>query len=109
LAQEKRFLRIQGINNPAHLHAEALRPPEMAALDRQWSQSTTPWRALEDLLGLRERLRKVMLAWEEGRMVQDSTIQELNRLMAAYPMRARLMKRKGEELLTETLLQTPEP
>jgi len=63
---------------------------EVAALDRQWGQSATARRTLEDLLEWRERLRKEILTWGEGRTVQDSTIRELNRLLAAYPMRSRL-------------------
>src|SRR5438034_6806646 len=57
--------------------AGLLRPREVAALDRQGGQSATARRTLKDLLGLRERLRKAVLAWEEGRTVQDSTIDEL--------------------------------
>jgi predicted RNA-binding Zn ribbon-like protein len=65
---------------------------EVTDLDRRWGQSAAARRTLDDLLGLRERLRKVVLAWENERAVQDSTIDELNRLMAAYPMRTRLAK-----------------
>src|SRR5215471_14810473 len=81
--------------------AGLLSPREVATLDRQWGQSAISRRTLDDLLGLREKLRKVVLAWEEGRTVQDSTIEELNRLMAAYPMRARLKKGNDNELSTE--------
>jgi predicted RNA-binding Zn ribbon-like protein len=90
--------------------AELVSAPEAAALDRQWGQSARSRRTLEDLLGLRERLRKRVLAWEEGRSVQDATIDELNRLMAAYPMRARLRKGNGKELSTELYFtpQSPE-
>jgi predicted RNA-binding Zn ribbon-like protein len=82
---------------------------ELAALNRQWGQSAIARRTLEDLLGLRERLRKAVLAWEGGRTVQDSTIEELNRLMAAYPMRARLKKRNGKELWTESYFKPQSP
>ena len=86
-----------------------LSPREVAALDRQWGQSAMARRTLEDLLGVRERLRKVVLAWEEGRTVQDSTIEELNRLMAAHPLRARLKKRNGKELSTELYFKPQSP
>ena len=89
--------------------AGLLGPREVAALDLQWGQSAMARRTLEHLLGLRERLRKVVLAWEEGRTVQDSTIQELNRLMAAYPMRARLKKGNDNELSTESYFKPQSP
>jgi len=89
--------------------AGLLSPPELAALDRQWGQSAVARGILADLLGLRERLRKAVLAWEEGHTVQDSTIQELNRLMSAYPMRARLEKGNGNELLTELYFKPQSP
>lgn len=89
--------------------AGLLEPREVAGLDRQWGQSARARHNLEDLLRLRERLRKVVLAWEEGRTVQDSTIDELNRLMAAYPMRARLTKRNGKEPVTELYFKPQSP
>jgi predicted RNA-binding Zn ribbon-like protein len=89
--------------------AGLLSPREVAALDRQWGQSAVARRTLEDLLGLRERLRKAVLAWEEGHIVQDSTIDELNRWMAAYPMRDRLKKRNGEELSAESYFKPQSP
>jgi predicted RNA-binding Zn ribbon-like protein len=89
--------------------AGLLSPREVAALDRQWGQSAIARRTLEDLLGFRERVRKSVLAWEGGHIVQDATIEELDRLMAAYPMRARLTKRNGKELLTELYFKPESP
>jgi predicted RNA-binding Zn ribbon-like protein len=81
--------------------ARLLSPREVAALNRQWGQSATARSTVEAIRELREKLRKEVLSWEEGPTVQDSTIGELNRLMAAYPMRARLKKGNAKELLTE--------
>ena len=51
---------------------------------------------------LREKLRKEILAWEGGSVVHNSTVDELNRLMADYPMRTRLKtKGSGTELWFE--------
>ena len=46
--------------------------------------------------------RKEILAWEGGSVVHNSTVDELNRLMADYPMRTRLKtKGSGMELWFE--------
>ena len=89
--------------------ARLLSPREVAALDRQWGQSATARSTVEAMRELREELRKGVLSWEEGRAVQDPTIGELNRLMAAYPMRARLKKANGKELLTELYFNPQSP
>jgi len=39
---------------------------------------------------LRERLRKEILVWERGGILQRAAIDELNYLMAEHPMLARL-------------------
>ena len=81
--------------------AGLLSPRGAAVLEQQWGQSAAAWRVVEAIRGFREKLRKKVLTWEEGRTVQDSTIEELNRLMAAYPMRARLKKTNGRKVSTE--------
>jgi predicted RNA-binding Zn ribbon-like protein len=86
-----------------------LSPREVAAIDRQWGQSATARRTLQDLLVLRERLRKAVLALEEGDPVQEATLDELNRLLAAYPMRTRLAKRNGKEPVTEVYFKSQGP
>jgi predicted RNA-binding Zn ribbon-like protein len=80
---------------------------DAVGLKRHWGQSAEARRTVEAMRGLRERLRKELLAWEAGGTPQHSTIDELNRLTAAYPMRARLRKRNGKELVTE-LYFTPQ-
>jgi predicted RNA-binding Zn ribbon-like protein len=53
-------------------------------------------------------LRKEVLAWESGTAVHGSTIDELNRLMAEYPARAKV-KARGEALSKELWFQMEEP
>jgi predicted RNA-binding Zn ribbon-like protein len=81
--------------------AKLLSPRDVAGLKRHWSQSSEARRTVEAIRGLRERLRKEILTWENGGTAEHSTIDELNRLLATYPMRARLKKRNGQELVTD--------
>jgi predicted RNA-binding Zn ribbon-like protein len=62
---------------------------EMANLQLQ-GESVTARRALEAMRRFREKLRKAVLAWEGGAHVHRSTVEELNRLMAAHPMLSQL-------------------
>jgi predicted RNA-binding Zn ribbon-like protein len=89
--------------------ATLLSPRDVAGLKRHWSQSAEARRTLEAMRRLRERLRKEILTWEDGGTAQQSTVDELNRLMATYPMRARLKKRNGRELLTEFYFKPQRP
>jgi predicted RNA-binding Zn ribbon-like protein len=84
-------------------------PRGAAILKRHWNQSVEAQRTVEAMHRLRERLRKEVLTWEDGGNVRHSTIGELNRLMAAYPMRARLKKKDGKELFTEHYFKPPRP
>jgi predicted RNA-binding Zn ribbon-like protein len=59
---------------------------EMANLQRQSGESATARRALDAMRQFREKLRKVILAWEAGADVHRTAVEELNRLMAAHPM-----------------------
>ena len=70
--------------------AGRLRPREVAALQRRWGGSARARRTLHAMRRLRETLRKQVIAWERGRRVRPATVQELNRLLALYPMRTRL-------------------
>jgi predicted RNA-binding Zn ribbon-like protein len=89
--------------------AKLLSPRDVAGLKRHWSRSAEARRTVEAMRGLRERLRKEILTWEDGGTAQHSTIDELNRLMATYPMRARLKKRNGQELLREFYFKPQRP
>ena len=62
---------------------------EMANLQLQ-GELVTARRALEAMRPFREKLRKEVLAWEGGAHVHRSTVEELNRLMAAHPMLSKL-------------------
>jgi predicted RNA-binding Zn ribbon-like protein len=89
--------------------AGLLSPHDVAGLKRRWGQSAEARSTAEAMRRLRERLRKEILTWEERGSVQRSTIHELNRLMAAYPMRSRLKKTNGKELLPELYFKPQKP
>jgi predicted RNA-binding Zn ribbon-like protein len=63
---------------------------ERASLQRQSGAAAIARRTLEAVREFREKLRKQVLAWEGGADVDRTTVDELNRLMAAHPMRSRL-------------------
>jgi predicted RNA-binding Zn ribbon-like protein len=70
--------------------ADLLSFREVGRLQRQWGGSAGAQSTTESMRRLRERLRKEILAWEHSRAVQHSALDELNKLMAVYPMRTRL-------------------
>src|SRR6266496_82559 len=80
--------------------AELLSAREAANLQQKWGNSSQAQRAPEAIRGLREKLRKEVLAWERWGIVHHSTVDELNRLMADHPMLTRL-KARGNESSTE--------
>jgi predicted RNA-binding Zn ribbon-like protein len=88
--------------------AGLLSPRDAAGLKRHWGRSADARHTVEAMRGLRERLRKEILAWEDGGTPRYSTLHELTRLLAAYPMRARLRKRNGK-LSTELYFQRQRP
>ena len=88
--------------------ARLLSSRDVAGLKRHWGQSVEARRTVEAMRGLRERLRKEILAWEDGGTPQYSTIDELNRLMTAYPMSTRL-KTNGKELSAELHFEPQSP
>jgi predicted RNA-binding Zn ribbon-like protein len=89
--------------------AGLLSPRDAAALKRHWGESAEAQRMVEALRRLRKRLRREVLAWEDGGTAQYATIDELNRLMAAHPMRSRLKRRNGKEVLTELYFKPKRP
>ena len=88
--------------------AGLLSPRKVAGLKRQWGGSPTTRHTLEAIRGFREKVRKEVLEWEQGHTVLRSTIDEVNRLMLAYPMYTRL-KTNGKELSTELYLKPQSP
>jgi predicted RNA-binding Zn ribbon-like protein len=81
---------------------------ELVDLQQRWGESGRARRVVESMRKLRERLRKEIIAWEGGRAVNDSTIRELNRLMADHPMRTRL-KAGGKRPSTELYFKPQQP
>ena len=81
---------------------------ESAKLEQRWADSVHAQRTVQAVRELRERMRKEILAWERGGNVHRSTIDELNRLMASYPIRTRLQA-SGNELLTQPYFVAQQP
>lgn len=81
---------------------------QASQLRRQWGGDPRAARLLREVWELREKLRKQVLAWEEGEAIRDSTIAELNRWMMKHPMLTRL-KEYGANLTTELWFQPVEP
>ena len=89
--------------------ADLLNSKQAARLERQWAGTTTAaHKATEAMKDLRERLRAEILAWEEGRVIHGSTINELNGLMGAHPMLTRLTT-NGTAYSTESWFEVREP
>jgi len=85
--------------------AGLLTDKEAGKMRRRWGDSARGRKFMDSVLKLRERLRSEVLTWEVGAPVHRSTVDELNRLMAKYPMRTRLKATRegiGEELWFET-------
>ena len=70
--------------------AGLLNPRQMVNLQRQARESASARRTLDAMRQFRERLRKEILAWEGGADVHRAALDELNQLMAAYPMLSKL-------------------
>ena len=70
--------------------AGLLKAREVTALGRRWASSPRAQGTAAGMRRFREKLRKEVLAWERGGSVRPSMLNELNKLMAALPMRTRL-------------------
>jgi len=88
--------------------ADLLSPSEVASLRRRWGESRQAQQVVESMRELRERLRKDILGWEGGGAVHQSTIKELNRLMAEHPMHTSL-RVGGKGPTTELYFETQQP
>ena len=88
--------------------AGLLSPSDVAVLEQQWGQSAAARRTVEAIRSFREKLRKEVLEWEQGHAVHRCTIEEVNRLMAAYPM-STLLKTNGKELSAELHFKARSP
>jgi predicted RNA-binding Zn ribbon-like protein len=76
--------------------AELISSRDAASLQQEWGKSARARDILEGLRELREKLRKEILPWEDGGVVHNSMVGELNRLMAEYPMLTRLKTRGSD-------------
>jgi predicted RNA-binding Zn ribbon-like protein len=88
--------------------AKLLSARDVAKLQQGWGKSARAQRTLEAVRDLREKVRKEILTWEGGAAVHHSTVDELNRLMADYPMRTRL-KTSGSASATELWFEPCQP
>ena len=88
--------------------AQLLSARQAEDLWQQWGESARARRVVEAMRELRERLRKEVLAWENGGPVHHAVLDELNRLMAEHPIRSRLSA-KGSALSTELWFEARRP
>jgi predicted RNA-binding Zn ribbon-like protein len=88
--------------------ADLLGVREVASLRQLWRESSRAQHVVESMRGLRERLRKEVLAWERGGTVHRAAIHELNHLMAEHPMLTRL-KPAGSTSITELWFDARRP
>ena len=88
--------------------AKLLSARDVAKLRQGWGKSARAQRTLEAVRDLREKVRKEILTWEGGAAVHRSTVEELNRLMADYPMRTRL-RTSGSASATELWFEPCQP
>ncbi len=88
--------------------ADLLSPRKAATLSRCWGASVGARRTVETMRGLREKLRKELIAWEGGGTVHQTAIGELNRLMSEHPMLTRL-KTFGRTLSAELWFEPRQP
>ena len=85
------------------LHAE-----RAASLRRRWEGTATATKVTQAMKDLRERLREEILAWERGRGIRSSTINELNGLMKMHPMLTKFTP-NGRAYSTELWFEVREP
>lgn len=88
--------------------ADLLNSERAASLENQWGGTPRAQKVTETMKDLRERLRAEILAWEQGRGIRRSTINEPNGLMRVHAILMRLMA-KGTAYSTEPWFETREP
>jgi predicted RNA-binding Zn ribbon-like protein len=89
--------------------AKLLNACDVANLHSKWGRSARARCIVKAVRDLREMLRKEVVAWERGAPVRQAAIDELNRLMAAYPMRTRLKAGREKASATELWFETRQP
>jgi len=90
------------------LVAKLISARDVANLQQHWGKSARAQRTVEAVRELREKLRKEILAWEQGGAVHHSTVFDLNRLMVDHPMLTRL-KARGSASATELWFEPRQP
>jgi len=88
--------------------ADVLNSEEFTCLRSQWHETPQAQKIAESMRKLREDLRKEILAWERGKVIHRSTIDELNRLMLQHPMGTRVIAH-GRVYSTEVWFALREP
>jgi predicted RNA-binding Zn ribbon-like protein len=75
---------------------------------RKWGDSAAARDVLHHLQEWRERFRSAMVAWEAGHALPKAILEELNRLLAEYPMLMRLTPTR-RHLVSESWFQSQTP
>ena len=88
--------------------ADVLNSQEFTGLRSQWHETAEAQRITQSMRELREDLRKEVLAWEHGKVIRRTTIDELNRLMLQHPMGKSLIAH-GRVYSSEACLELREP
>ncbi len=73
-----------------YVAAELIEERQSAKLLREWKENRKATRVVDSIREFRERLREQILAWEDGRNLRRSTLEELDRLLATHPMLTRM-------------------
>lgn len=81
---------------------------DAADLRKKWRGSAAAPEGVHRLQAWRERLRSALYAWEGGQALPKSTPEELNRLMAEYPVLTQLTF-NGRELVSELWFRPQTP
>lgn len=74
--------------------AGMLNENQAGKLTKTWAGSLAGKRTVEGMRQWRERMRKQLIAWEEGASVHPAMVKEVNKLIAEHPMRFRLSSQK---------------
>ena len=88
--------------------ADLLSSEQVGCLEHQWGGTTVAQKATKTLKDLRDQLREEILAWERGRAIRRSTINELNGLMGLHLMLTRLTT-SGTAYSTKLWFEVREP
>ena len=88
--------------------ADLLTAHQARSLQQRWGNSPKAQQTVEALWALREKLRGDILAWEAGRNIRQTTVEDLNRLVGEHPMRTRLTT-AGKGLARELYFEPQQP